>query len=96
MSKSICLKPLFKADTALRVANNAIKQFPYLAIAYFYRAVALSNSGKPEEARLDFEQAKKLYLGQLKDAKISAQEKSEVWINLETVEQHLELLKLQK
>ena len=38
--------------TALRVANNAIKQFPECAAAYFYRAIALSNLGKPEEAKL--------------------------------------------
>ncbi len=36
--------------------------------------------------------AKQLYLSQLKDGKISAQEKSEARINLETVEQHLQLL----
>ncbi len=29
--------------TALRVANNAIKQFPDLATAYYCRAIALSN-----------------------------------------------------
>ena len=78
--------------TVLRVANNAIKQFPNLAEAYFYRAYALNNLGKPKEARLDFEQAKKLYLTQLKNAKISAQEKSEARKKLETVEQHLLLL----
>ena len=33
--------------TVLRVANNAIKQFPDLATAYFYRAYALSNLGNP-------------------------------------------------
>ncbi len=80
-------------STALRVANNAIKQFPDLATAYFYRAIALSNLGKPEAARSDFEQAKTLYLTQLKNAKISAQEKSEARINLETVERQLKLLK---
>lgn len=89
--------------TALRVANNAIKQFSNLAEAYYYRAIAvasvleaiaLSNLGKPEAARLDFEQAKKLYLGQLKSAEISAQKKSEARIRLETVEQNLLLLKL--
>ena len=79
-------------STTLRVANNAIKQFPNLAEAYFYRAYALNNLGKPKEARLDFEQAKKLYLTQLKNAKISAQEKSEARKKLETVEQHLLLL----
>ena len=77
---------------ALRVANNAIKQFPDFATVYFYRAIALSNLGKPEEAKLDFEKAKKLYLTQLKNAKISAQEKSEARKKLETVEQHLLLL----
>ena len=80
-------------STALRVANNAIKQFPDYATAYFYRAIALSNLGKPEEAKLDFEQAKKLYLTQLKNAKISAQEKSEARIKLEMIEQNLKLLK---
>ena len=79
-------------STALRVANNAIEQFPEYAAAYFYRAIALSNLGKPGEAKLDFEQAKKLYLTQLKNAKISAQEKSEARKKLETVEQHLLLL----
>ncbi|PSB24889.1 hypothetical protein C7B70_25285 [Chlorogloea sp. CCALA 695] len=79
-------------STALRVANNAIKQFPEYATAYFYRAIALSNLGKPKEAKLNFEQAKKLYLTQLKNAKISAQEKSEARKKLETVEQHLLLL----
>lgn len=72
--------------TALRVANNAIKQFPDLAEAYYYRAIALSNLGNQKDARLDFEQAKKLYLSQLKDAKISAQGKSEARVKLETVE----------
>jgi hypothetical protein len=56
-------------------------------------AIALSNLGKPEAARLDFEQAKKLYLTQLKSAKISTQEKSEARIKLEKVEQNLLLLK---
>ena len=78
--------------TVLRVANNAIKQFPDLATAYFYRAYTLSNLGKPKEARLDFEQAKKLYLSQLKSGSISAQEKSEARKKLKTVEQHLLLL----
>ena len=72
--------------TALRVADNAIKQFPDLAEAYYYRAIALSNLGNQEDARLDFEQAKKLYLSQLKDAKISAQEKNEAHSQLEKVE----------
>ncbi len=75
--------------TALRVANNAIKQFPEYAIAYFYRAIALSNLGKIEEAKLDFEQAKKLYLSQLKNAKISPQEKNEALLKLETIERQL-------
>ncbi|WP_009630284.1 tetratricopeptide repeat protein [Synechocystis sp. PCC 7509] len=79
--------------TALRVANNAIKQFPGLAEAYYYRAIALSNLGNQEDARLDFGQAKKLYLSQLKNAKISAQEKSEASAKLERVEQNLLLLK---
>ena len=79
--------------TALRVANNAIKQFPEYAAAYFYRAIALSNLGKPEEAKLDFEQAKKLYLSQLKNAKISPQEKNEVRVKLETIKRQLKLLK---
>lgn len=78
--------------TALRVANNAIKQFPDFATAYFYRAITLSNLGKPKEARLDFEQAKKLYLSQLKSGSISTQEKSEARKKLKTVEQHLLLL----
>lgn len=80
-------------STVLRVANNAIKLFPDLAAAYFYRAIALYNLGKPFAAKLDFEQAKKLYFSQLKDAKISAQEKSEAWVNLQTVEQLLLLPK---
>ncbi len=79
--------------TALRVADNAIKQFPDLAEAYYYRAIALSNLGNQEDARLDFEQAKKLYLSQLKNAKISAQEKNEASAKLERVEQNLLLLK---
>ncbi len=79
--------------TARRVADNAIKQFPDLAIAYYYRAIAEFNIGNPEAARLDFEQAKKLYLSQLKDAKISAQGKSEARMKLEAVEQNLSLLK---
>ena len=79
-------------STALRVANNAIKQFPDYATAYFYRAIALSNLGKIEEAKLDFEQAKKLYLSQLKSGKISAQEKNEVQVKLETIERQLKLL----
>ena len=79
--------------TALRVADNAIKQFPDLAEGYYYRAIALSNLGNQEDARLDFEQAKKLYLSQLKDAKISAQGKSEARMKLEADEQNLSLLK---
>ena len=79
-------------STALRVANNAIKQFPDYATAYCYRAIALNNLGKPFAAKLDFEQAKKLYLSQLKDAKVSAQEKSEAQVKLETVEQNLKQL----
>ena len=47
--------------TVLRVANNAIKQFPDLAIAYFYRAIAEDNLGQLSAAELDFSQAKKLY-----------------------------------
>ena len=80
-------------STVLRVVNNAIKLFPDLAAAYFYRAIALYNLGKPSAAKLDFEQAKKLYLIQLKSAKISPQEKNKARINLETVEQNLLLLK---
>ncbi len=80
-------------STALRVANNAIKQFPNLAEAYYYRASLLSSIGNRKDARLDFEQAKKLYLTQLKSAKISPQEKSEARTKLETVEQNLLLLK---
>ena len=79
--------------TARRVADNAIKQFPDLAAAYYYRAIAELNIGNPEAARLDFEQAKKLYLSQLKDAKISAQGRSEARMKLETVEQKLKLFK---
>ena len=79
--------------TVLRVADNTIKQFPDLAEAYFYRAIAEINLGNPEAARLDFEQAKKLYLSQLKSAKISAQGKSEARMKLEAVEQNLSLLK---
>lgn len=79
--------------TALRVANNAIKQFPNLVEAYYYRGISLSNLGNSKEARLDFEQARKLYLSQLKDAKISPQEKNEARMKLETVEQNLLLLK---
>ena len=80
-------------STARRVADNAIKQFPDLAIAYYYRAIALNNLGNKKDARLDFQHAKKLYLGQLKSAKISAQEKSEARLKLEMVEQNLLLLK---
>ena len=76
-------------STALRVANNAIKQFPECATAYFYRATALSNLCKIEEAKLDFEQAKKLYLAQLKNAKISPQEKNEAQVKLEIIERQL-------
>ena len=79
--------------TALRVANNAIKQFPDLAIAYYYRAIALYNLGNSKDARLDFEQARKLYVKQLKSAKISPQEKSEALFKLETIERQLKLLK---
>jgi len=78
---------------ALRVANNAIKQFPDLAIAYYYRAIVLNNLGNKRDARLDFQHAKKLYLGQLKSGKISLQEKSEAQMKLEMVEQHLKLPK---
>ena len=83
-------------STARRVADNAIKQFPDLAIAYYYRAIAEFNIGNPEGARLDFEMAKTLYLSQLKSVKISAQEKNEAWVKLEMVEQHLKLLKPQR
>ncbi len=88
-------------STALRVANNAIKQFPDLAIAHYYRAIAqarpvtgfaLNNLGNPADARLDFQHALKLYLTQLKDAQISAQEKSEARVNLETIERQLKQL----
>lgn len=79
-------------STALRVANNAIKQFPNLAEAYFYRAIALSNLGKPEEAKLNFKQAKMLYVTQLKNAKTSAQEKSEAQLGLQAVEYQLQIL----
>jgi tetratricopeptide (TPR) repeat protein len=78
---------------ARRVADNAIKQFPDLAAAYYYRVIAELNIGNPEAARLDFEQAKKLYRSQLKDAKISAQGRSEARMKLEAVEQNLSLLK---
>ena len=79
-------------STALRVANNAIKQFPNLAEAYYYRAIALNNLGNKKDARLDFQHAKKLYLSQLKSGKISPQEKNEARIKLETLEQNLKLL----
>ena len=79
-------------STVLRVANNAIKQFPDLAAAYYYRAIALNNLGNPKDARLNFQHAKKLYLSQLKSGKISAQEKNEAQMKLETVEQNLLLL----
>ena len=75
--------------TVLRVANNAIKQFPDSAIAYFYRAIALNNLGNPIDARLDFQHALKLYLNQLKRVKISPQEKNEALFKLETIEHHL-------
>lgn len=78
-------------STALRVANNAIKQFPDLAIAYYYRAIALNNLGSKKDARLDFQHAKKLYVTQLKNAKISAPEKNEVRVKLETIERQLKL-----
>lgn len=81
-------------STALRVANNTIKQFPDLAIAYFYRAYALYNLGNSKDARLDFQHAKRLYLMQLKSAQISPQEKNKARVKLETVEQHLKLLNL--
>ncbi len=80
-------------STALRVANNAIKLYPDYAIAYFYRAIAEYNLGQPSTAKLDFEQAKKLYLTQLKSAKITPQEKSEAQVKLEMIEQLLLLLK---
>lgn len=80
-------------STALRVANNAIKLFPNFAAASLYRAIALKKLSNPEAVRLDFKQAKKLYVTQLKNAKISAQEKSEARVNLETVEQLLLLPK---
>ncbi len=80
-------------STALRVANNAINLFPDLAAAYYYRAISFYNLGKSEAASLDFEQAKKLYLNQLKDANISTQEKSEARVKLEKVEYQLKLLK---
>jgi hypothetical protein len=56
-------------------------------------AIALSYLGKAKEARLDFEQSRKLYLGQLKSGKISTQEENEGQMKLETVEQHLKLPK---
>ncbi len=80
-------------STVLRVSNNAIKSFPDLAAAYYYRAIALSNLGQSEAARGDFQQAKKLYLTQLKNANINTQEKSEVRVKLEKVERQLKLLK---
>jgi len=80
-------------STALRVANNTVKLFPTLAAAYYYRAIALYNLGNSKDARLDFEQARKLYVKQLKSAKISPQEKSEARTKLEIVEQHLLLFK---
>ena len=79
-------------STALRVANNAIKQFPECAAAYFYRAMAEYNLGQLSAAKLDFSQAKKLYLTQLKSVKISPQEKNEAQVKLETVERQLKLL----
>ena len=80
-------------STALRVANNAIKQFPSYATGYFYRAIAQYNIGNTFAAKIDFEQAKKLYLTQLKNANISTQEKSEARMALAKVEYHLKLLK---
>ncbi len=80
-------------STVLRVANNAIKKFPDLAAAYYYRAIALNNLGNKKDARLDFQYAQKLYLNQLKSAKISAQGKSEARTNLKIIEQHLLLFK---
>ena len=79
-------------STALRVANNAIKQFPNYATAYFYRAMAEYNLGQLSAAKLDFSQAKKLYLTQLKSVLISPQEKNEAQVKLETIERHLKLL----
>lgn len=81
-----------KYSTALRVANNAIKQFPDLATAYYYRAIALNNLGNQKDACLDFQYAKKLYLSQLKSVKISAQGKSEARVKLKMIEQNLLLL----
>ncbi len=81
-------------STALRVANNAIKLFPDLAAAYYYRAIAEYNLGQPSAAKLDFEQAKKLFLTQLKNATINTQEKSEAQVKLAKVEYQLKLLKL--
>lgn len=80
-------------STALRVANNTVKLFPTLAVAYYYRAIALYNLGNSKDARLDFEQARKLYLSQLKSVRISPQEKNEAFFKLETIERHLKLLK---
>ena len=80
-------------STALRAANNAIKLFPDYATAYFYREIAEYNLGQLSAAKLDFEQAKKLYLTQLKNANISTQEKSEAQVKLAKVEYQLKLLK---
>ncbi len=80
-------------STVLRVASNAVELFPDLAAAYYYRAIAFYNLGKPEAASLDFEQAKKLYFHQLMSAKISTQDKNEAKSGLEAVELYLKLLK---
>ena len=53
-------------STVLRVANNAIKQFPDLAAAYYYRAIALNNLGNPKDARLDFPVRQKALSGSAK------------------------------
>ncbi len=46
-----------------------------------------------EELMIDFEQARLLYLNRINSVRISAQEKNKVRVKLETVEQHLLLLK---
>ncbi len=81
-------------STAVRVANNAIKLFPDYARAYQARALALDRLGKPDAARLDFEQAKKLYLNTIKSDKISIHDKNEATSGLEAVELYLKLLKV--
>lgn len=58
-----------KYDRAVLITSYAMQKYPKRAAPYHQRAIALHHLGRKEEARADFEEARKRYQAQLSSAK---------------------------